>query len=124
MTFTVGSTDYSNHVIAGTYEVNNRPQYRTWEDGNHKTRRTKLRDQIVGSFDMFFRTEAEYEDFMDDIENAKDSTKDNAVSISITVNNTLTQEDTYAYIDYSLVRNRDGAWNDYFEVFTVNIEEW
>ena len=65
MTFEVGSTDYSGHVIAGTYEVNNKPQYKTWEDGNHKTRRTKLRDQIVGSFNMFFRTEAEYEDFMD-----------------------------------------------------------
>ena len=124
MTFEIGSTDYSAHVIAGTYNVNNKPQYRTWEDGNHKTRRTKLRDQIVGSFNMFFRTESEYEDCLDDIEDAKDSTKDNAVSISITVNNTLTQANTYAYLDYELVRNIDGAWEDYFEVFTVKIEEW
>lgn len=124
MTFTVGQVDYSDHVIAGTYDINNKPQYRTWEDGNCKTRRTKLRDQIVGSFNMFFRTESDYEDFLDDIEAAKDVTKDGAVSISITVNNTLEQADTYAYIDYNLVRNIDGAWQDYFEVFTVNIEEW
>lgn len=124
MTFTLGQVDYSDHVIAGTYDINNKPQYRTWEDGNCKTRRTKLRDQIVGSFNMFFRTESDYEDFLDDIEAAKDVTKDGAVSISITVNNTLEQADTYAYIDYNLVRNIDGAWQDYFEVFTVNIEEW
>lgn len=124
MIFTVGQVDYSDHVIAGTYDINNKPQYRTWEDGNCKTRRTKLRDQIVGSFNMFFRTESDYEDFLDDIEAAKDVTKDGAVSISITVNNTLEQADTYAYIDYNLVRNIDGAWQDYFEVFTVNIEEW
>lgn len=124
MTFTVGQVDYSDHVIAGTYDINNKPQYRTWEDGNCKTRRTKLRDQIVGSFNMFFRTESDYEDFLDDIEAAKDVTKDGAVSISITVNNTLEQADTYAYIDYNLVRNIDGAWQDYFEIFTVNIEEW
>ena len=124
MTFSVGSVDYSDHVIAGTYDINNKPQYRTWEDGNCKTRRTKLRDQIVGSFNMFFRTESDYEDFLDDIEAAKDVTKDGAVSISISVNNTLEQADTYAYIDYNLVRNIDGTWQDYFEVFTVNIEEW
>ena len=124
MTFTVGQVDYSDHVIAGTYDINNKPQYRTWEDGNCKTRRTKLRDQIVGSLNMFFRTASDYEDFLDDIEAAKDVTKDGAVSISITVNNTLEQADTYAYIDYNLVRNIDGAWQDYFEVFTVNIEEW
>ena len=121
MTFTVGSTDYSDHVIAGTYNVNNKPQYRTWTDADYHTRKIKLRDQIVGSFDMFFRTQAEYEDFMDDIATATGT--DNAVSISLTVNNTSEQANINAFIDYELVRNIDGAWNDYFERFTVNIEE-
>ena len=121
MTFTVGSVDYSSHVIAGTYNVNNKPQYREWENANYQTRRIKLRDQVVGSFDMFFRTKAEYEDFRDDIATATGT--DGAVSISVTVNNTSTQANIYAFIDYDLVRNIDGAWNDYFERFTVTIEE-
>ena len=121
MTFSVGSVDYSDHVIAGTYKVNNKPIYKTWEDANYHTRKIKLRDQIVGSFDMFFRTEAEYEDFMDDIDDAKNT--DDSVSISVTVNNTSEQADINAFLDYDLVRNIDGTWNDYFERFTVTIEE-
>lgn len=121
MTFSVGSVDYSDHVIAGTYKVNNKPQYKIWEDANYHTRKIKLRDQIVGSFDMFFRTEAEYEDFMEDIEDAKNT--DDSVSISITVNNTSEQANINAFLDYDLVRNIDGTWNDYFERFTVTIEE-
>ena len=122
MTFKIGTTDYSGHVIAGSYKVNNEPQYQTWKDASQRTHRQKLRDQVVGSFDMFFRTVSDYEDFKSKIAAAKDS-EDDSVSISVTVNNTSTQADIHAFVDYKLVRNIDGAWNDYFERYTVTIEE-
>lgn len=122
MVFKVGNVDYSDHVIAGSYKVNNEPSYKTWVDAAYHTHRQKLRDKVVGSFDMFFRTLAEYEEFMDDIAEAMDDS-DDAVSLSVTVNNTSEQKSIYAFIDYKLIRNIDGAWNDYFERYTVTIEE-
>lgn len=122
MVFKVGNVDYSDHVIAGSYKVNNEPSYKTWVDAAYHTHRQKLRDKVAGSFDMFFRTVEDYEAFMEDISDAMDSS-DDAVSLSVTVNNTSEQKTIYAFVDYRLVRNIDGAWNDYFERYTVTIEE-
>ena len=123
MTFLVGtSKDYSAHVIAGSYKVNNDPQYSEWEDVNHRVHRFKLRDKVVGSFDMFFRTTTEYATFLADLAAAQSATN-NSYAISVTVNDTGEQKAIDAFVDYELVRNIDGGWNDYFERFTVKIEE-
>jgi len=122
MVFLVGTTDYSAHVIAGTYAVNNEPQFSKWEDTGHRKHRFKQRDKVVGSFDMFFRTLTEYETFKNSLDSNKLSAND-AVNISVTVNNTSEQKAIEAFVDYDLVRDRDGAWNDYYKVFTVTIEE-
>lgn len=121
MTFTVDSTDYSGHVIAGSYKVNNEPQYQIWTDANHQIHKIKLRDKVVGSFDMFFRTISDYDTFKGHLAAVKNT--DNSYSISVTVNNTSAQANINAYVDYQLVRNIDGAWNDFFEKYTVSIEE-
>lgn len=122
MTFLVGSTDYSAHVIAGTYEVNNEPVLYEWTDARKILHSRKIRDKVVGSFDMFFRTVTEYNAFKSVLDDAKSST-DEAYTLSVTVNDTAEQETITAKVSFKLVRNIDGAWNDYFERFTVNIEE-
>lgn len=122
MTFLVGDVDYSDHVIAGSYNVNNEPQFNEWVDTNYTTHRQKLRDKVVGSFDMFFRTVEDYEEFKADLDEAQSSTN-LSYSLSVTVNNTSEQKSINAFVKYSLVRNIDGGWNDYFERYTVNIEE-
>lgn len=120
MVFLVGNKDYSAHVIAGSYEVNNDPQYKEWEDASYISHKLKLRDRVQGSFDMWFRTVEEYEEFKADLDAVK---ANEAYTISLTVNNTSEQANIYAYLDFKLVRNIDGAWNDYFERFTVTVKE-
>lgn len=123
MIFLVGtSKDYSDHVIAGSYKVKSEPKYSEWDDVNLRTHKFKLRDKVIGSFDMFFRTETDYLTFKADLDAVQSATND-SYSISVTVNNTGEQKAIDAYINFDLVRNRDGAWNDYFERFTVSIEE-
>lgn len=122
MVLLIGNVDYSNHVIAGSYNINQKIQSSKWDDANYRTHKFKQRDKIVGSFDMFFRTVADYESFKADLDDAQ-ALDDDSYSISLTVNNISEQRRINAFIDYELVRDIDGKWQDYFGRFTVNIEE-
>jgi hypothetical protein len=122
MVLLIGNVDYSNHVIAGSYNSNQKIQSSKWDDANYRTHKFKQRDKIVGSFDMFFRTVTDYEGFKADLDDAQ-APDDDSYSISLTVNNISEQRRINAFIDYELVRDIDGKWQDYFGRFTVNIEE-
>lgn len=120
MIFIVGSTDYSANVVAGSYDVNNDPVYNEWEDGNAKTHRQKIRDKIVGSFDMFFRSLTDYTDFLTVLENA---TTDEETLLTVSVNNTGETEASYFFVSHKPVRDLDGSWSDYIKQFTLDITE-
>lgn len=120
MQIRVGSSDIGANVIAGTYAVNNKPDYSVWKDANHVNHKTKLRDRISGSFEMFFRTVEAYQSF---VQNIQANTQENAVLMTVTVNNTGEEKTGYFFIDYELTRNRDANWDDYFARYKVKIEE-
>ena len=123
MRFLVGSTDFSDNVIIGTYEVNRVPVYDEWEDAGRKIHRIKARDKVKGSFELFFRTLSEYQTFKTAINNNTSSTN-LSVTVTATVNNTNTNvPDMDVYLDFSLVRDVDGTGNDMLQKIKVNIEE-
>lgn len=122
MIFKIGNDDYSAHVIAGTYEINDLPEYESWRDMNGIQHKFKQRNRLQGGLDMFFRTMEEYSAFKNSVESNKSSSND-SVRITATDNLTNTDKTAYAYIDYSPVRGRDGKWQDYFPSFKVSIEE-
>ena len=120
MTFTVNQTDCSANVIAGTYKVNNEPVYKEWDDANYVTHKKKLRDRVVGSFDMFFRTANEYSSFLTTLASATTNEK---TTLTVSVNNTQTDKTGYFYVTHDAVRDLDGTWTDYIDKFTLNIIE-
>lgn len=120
--FKVSNTDFSDHVVAGTYAVNNEPVFTSYEDANGVEHRQKIRDRVVGTFDMIFKT---LEDFNDFIECVKEYTLPSscAVPILVQVNNTAELKLVNAFIDFSPTRNRNDMWQDYMERFQVKIKE-
>ncbi len=120
MTFTVNSTDYSANVVAGTYKVKNDPVYAEWTDANYGKHKRKLRDKVVGSFDMFFRTLTEYENFISVLTAA---TTNEQTLLTVSVNNTGTTKTGNFFVTHDPVRDLDGTWNDYIMQFTLNISE-
>ena len=119
---TLASGDYSNRVLAGSYNVNNNPVYESWIDANGTEHRIKIRDRISGSFDMFFKDITEYNSFVSLITSLK--LNDESVLCSVAVNNSsINQHIGYFFIDFSPTRNRKGDWSDFMEQFTVNITE-
>lgn len=125
MIFQIGSIssgDYSNRVIAGSYNVNNNPVYQSWNDANGTEHREKIRDRISGSFDMFFRDITDYNTFVSLIESSK--LNNESVLCSVKVNNKAQEQYIgFFFINFTPNRNRKGDWSDFMERFTVNILE-
>lgn len=118
--FKVGAGDYSDRVIAGSYNVNSQNVYKSWQDINGVEHREKIRDKIVGSFDMYFPTIDEYDAFRAVL----DSVRKEDLSYTITVVDNIKNEVKIidAFITFQLTRNRLG-WNDIYERFKLNIQE-
>ena len=119
--FIIGQTDYSDHVIAGSYKINNVPVTEDWTDAAGTIHRQKIRDKIIGSFDMWFRTKTDYDSFLSCISTNQNDNM--TVPVTLEVNNTGDSFTGNVFINHETVRNRDGSWDDYMERFTVNIEQ-
>lgn len=118
--FKIGAGDYSDRVIAGSYNVNSQNVYKSWQDINGIEHREKIRDKIVGSFDMYFPKIEEYDAFRAVL----DSVRKEDLSYTITVVDNIKNEvkTIDAFITFQLTRNRLG-WNDIYERFKLNIQE-
>lgn len=119
--FKIGNTDFSGHVIAGSYDVQNKDIYDTYTDANRVEHRRFIRNKVVGSFDMFYKDINDYDGFVSAVNTAR--TVGRTVAITVVPNNTNTSTTINAYIEFAPVRNRKGNWDDFMERYTVNIEE-
>lgn len=121
MVFIVNNKDFGKHILSGGYDVNKVDSYVSWTDGNSKEHRKKTSSKVKGKIEMFFRTLDEYNVFLNAL---KTSERDDMTHlITLSVNNTNETVPCEAYINYTLKRARGGDWADYFEKFTLEIEE-
>lgn len=119
--FKLGAHDYSDHVIAGSYQVNQQDVYKSWNDITGVEHREPIRTKLVGSFDMYFKNIEEYDEFQAVLKNAKQPDTSFRIAICDNTSNQLKVID--AYLTFQLTRNRDGFWNDKYERFKVNVQE-
>lgn len=120
----INGADYSNHVIAGSYQVNTIKKYKEWEDGFGTTHHDQRKAKIEGLFDMFFRTEIEYQTFLDDLESAKYNAEyQHVIELKSNNENTSVLKSIRAYVDFKPTRDLDNHMEDYFGTFSVEIKE-
>jgi hypothetical protein len=121
--FKVGNIDYSNRVIAGSYNVQSKPVYTSWNDadGVEHRRLARATKRTEGTFDMFFKSIDDYNAFVsqDDTVQLPDLT----VPCTVKSNTTNAEVVSFFFVDFSPVRNRKGNWEDYMEKFTVSVKE-
>lgn len=101
--FKVNNVDFTEYVIQKSYSVQEADVYTSWTDGNWITHRVISRQQISGSFNMTFTTEAEYDAFKVAVDAAK--TPSGYCPIQIFVNTTKTLETINAFVDFT-AKNR------------------
>lgn len=121
--FKVGNIDYSNRVIAGSYNVQTKPVYTSWNDANGVEHRQLVRatKRTEGTFDMFFKSIDDYNAFVSQIDTVQ--LPDLTVPCTVKSNTTNAEVVSFFFVDFSPVRNRKGNWEDYMEKFTVSVKE-
>lgn len=117
----INNIDFSGHVLAGGYKVQSEDVYIPWTNANGIEKRKKYRTRVMGSMDVFFRSMTDYESFAAAV--AAKTNSDNAVEVTLTDNRTNQEVTINAFMDYEVVRNIDGMWDDFYESFTIDIEE-
>lgn len=50
--FTVANTDLTKYIVDGTYKINPKDSYESWEDGNMLEHRVIVTQKIEGSFEI------------------------------------------------------------------------
>ena len=120
--FKVNKIDFSSHVIAGTYDISDVPLYTEWTDANGRDHREVFRKRLQGSFDMYFKTVTEFEQFNQAYKAVR--LESGLTRIFIMNNSTNQLEEKDVYFDFAPIRNRRDDWEDYYEQFTVEVKEW
>lgn len=121
--FKIGNRDFTNNVIPGTYAVNLEDVSYTWQDGLMVTHKSIIRQKLVGSFDMFFRTAEEFHEFVSTIKSGTNT--NNTIRVNLIANNDPTNAllSRHVFLNYTAVRNKDACGNDYFNQLTIGVEE-
>lgn len=121
MLFKLNNHDYTGHIVADTFKVNNSPIYESYEDAKGRTHNVKIRDKVKGTFDLFFKTMTEYNTFLEDYTTSR-SALNNTHTIYLKPNN-FTDGNYDCFVSFEPTRKLNGVYSEYIGVFTLNIEE-
>lgn len=123
MIFRINNVDYSGNVIAENYTMNEDDLTKNWTNANEVKKAKFVRTKVKGSFQMFFKTVSDYEDFLADMAAAKNASS-RAYECGVAINFPLNTFKTInADLKLTPARALNGTYSEYFKQFTVNVEE-
>ena len=120
--FKISTTDCSDNVVRGSYQVNRIDIYKTYEDANGATHRRFIRKKMTGTFQMFFKLMKDYSDFVELIEDNKSATT-YAVPCTLYDNYSGDVYTVNAFIDFQPTITQDAGLREYMQVLDITIEE-
>lgn len=119
--FVLKGKDYTNKIIQGSFDVNSEDVYSTWTDANNLKHREIYRQRIKGSFEMYFKDEEAYNEFIEDVRMSKTNAGYCYVGI-MTNNENKYHEMAEVFVDFSPKRQQRVLGKGYFPNVTVKIE--
>ena len=119
--FKVNNTDMSANVIAKDYAVRNVPQYTAWTDANGREHRSVFRDQVSGTFSMYFPDISDFDDFCALLD--ANIANDTSYPCTVWVNNLNDNITSDFFIDFDASRYRDAKWVDMVGEIKISIKE-
>lgn len=120
--FKVNTTDYSDHIVADSYQVRQSDVYKTYEDANGATHRRFIRTKISGKFKIFFRQMTDYASFISTLDTNRSATN-YSIPVSVYDNYSGTLKTINAFIDFKPTITLDATLNEYMEPIEITIEE-
>lgn len=120
--FKVNQTDYSAHVVVGSYAVNSEELNEVYTDGAEVSHFVYLRNKIKGKFELAFASQTDYTSFLTTF-NAAKTVASNSWPLTVTPNNTLTATQINARVTFKPSRTMTASRTDIIRQFSVEIEE-
>ena len=119
--FKVDTKDFSDHVVAKSYKVNNTDVFDKWTDANGTVHRNKIRNRVSGTFDMIFTTLEDYDIFYSWMISKKSASLTYPITIMDNISNS--QATVNAFVDWTPSRFKKPNQTDGYEIINVKIEE-
>ena len=121
MVFKIGTQNYADRIIAGTYKINSKDISQNWTDASGKSHRRLKRTKVSGTVDMFFRNMEDFNAFIANLAAIKSATL--SYEMQVTVNNLNENKTIDAFLDFDPIRAIDGMNKDYMLKYSIKIEE-
>lgn len=119
--FKIGDTDFTDYIIASSYNVDAQNAYKEWEDIFYNLHRDKVKTRITGSFTMSFANdEGAFRDFVELIEAA---TVGDKTRLTVYLNKKGRQETREFYVTYNPKIKSVENGNVMYEDFNFSLEE-
>ena len=117
----VGTTDITDYIVDGTYEMDAEDTFESWRDGNYVVHRIIVTSKVKGSFNVVCSHETiDLEDFRELFDDVADTGK---VTMTVYVTNTGKTEVISAYYAMTNADHIIRADGTYIDVVTVEITE-
>ena len=95
---TINNIDFTSKINQKQFNIQKKPVYTSWTDGNNVTHRVVTRNRVSGSFTMSFLSAADYDAFNSAVAAVK--TNGDYCPIGIWANNTKEFLSINAFLDY------------------------
>lgn len=115
--------DLSTFVPMGTYNVNVLEEYEEWTDSNYDIHRKLLRNRIEGSFDLKFRSIADYEELLRILALAKATTDQNYIEMDAFATNKGLRYNKKFYYEFAPKNDLPMMADSKNDAFTFTIKE-
>lgn len=71
--FVLNGVDYTQHIVVPSYKVQREPVTKTWEDATYSNHVDFIRWRIKGTFRIYFETVEEFDHFLNELTNMRDT---------------------------------------------------
>lgn len=120
-TIMIGTTDITGLIVDGTYNMDAKDKYESWQDANYVEHRIIVASKVEGSFDVVLKSDGtSLADFVDIIEAAESN---GVITALVDVTNKGSAKAISAYYKLENKTHDITASDKVVDVVTVNLKE-
>lgn len=113
----------TSYVPMGTYNVNVLEEFEEWTDSNYDIHRKLLRNRVEGTFDLKFKSIADYESFLTVLTKAKTTTGQNYIEMDAFCTNKGASYNKKFYYEFTPKNDLPNMADSKNDAFTFTIKE-
>ena len=123
MRVVIGSTEITNYIVEGSYDVNSSDSYESWQDGNMVEHRIIVSEKVSGKFNVACSNQARSITLANFLTLWNANVDNGVISLSLYVNNTDEFKAIEAYYKITNKEHTRTADGSFVDVLNIEIKE-